>query len=140
MAAVDIEATSDLPGAARGAHIICCATTSTVPILQGDWIAPGCHIDLVGGFRPDMREADDALMARASVFVDTFGGALPEAGDLVQALANGVLARSAILAELADLASGRHCGRSTGEEITVFKSVGTAIEDLCAAQLVWSAV
>ena len=140
MAAVDIEATSDLPGAARAAHIICCATTSTVAILQGDWIAQGCHIDLVGGFRPDMREADDALMARASVFVDTFGGALPEAGDLVQPLANGMLARSAILAELADLASGRHGGRSTGEEITVFKSVGTAIEDLCAARLVWSAV
>ena len=140
MAAVDIESTGDLPSAARAAHIISCATTSTVPILQGDWIAPGCHVDLVGGFRPDMREADDALMARASVFVDTFGGALPEAGDLVQPLANGMLDRSAILAELADLACGRHRGRINGEEITVFKSVGTAIEDLCAAQLVWAGV
>jgi ornithine cyclodeaminase/alanine dehydrogenase-like protein (mu-crystallin family) len=74
-------------------------------------------------------------VARASVFVDTFAGALAEAGDLVQPLERGVIQRSHVVAELADLASGRHGGRRDGDEITLFKSVGTALEDLCAARL-----
>jgi alanine dehydrogenase len=133
--------TVDRDGLAAGAgmaDIITCATTSKTPILQAAWLAPGTHVDLVGGFRPDMREADDALMATASLFVDTFAGALAEAGDLVQPLANGRLKREAILAELADLACGRHPGRRSASEITVFKSVGTALEDLCAAELAWA--
>lgn len=135
----DIMVATDLPAAAGVADIISCATTSTVPIVQGRWLSPGCHVDLVGGFRPDMREADDDLMARSCVFVDTFAGALAEAGDLVQPLASGRLQRSAILAELADLCCARHAGRSTADEITVFKSVGSAIEDLCAAEMVFAA-
>jgi ornithine cyclodeaminase len=139
-AGVAVSAASDLEAAVRAADIISCATTSTAPIVLGDWVQPGAHVDLVGGFKPDMREADDRLMARATVFVDTFAGALAEAGDLLQPMASGQLQRAAIVAELADLASKRHAGRSDSQDITVFKSVGTGIEDLCAANLAWSAL
>ncbi|MES2534414.1 MAG: ornithine cyclodeaminase family protein [Pseudomonadota bacterium] len=135
---VTIERATDLEWAARDADIITCATTSTAPIVLGDWIRPGTHVDLAGGFKPDMREADDRLLARATIFVDTFAGALAEAGDLIQPMAAGHLQREAIVAELADLAAGRHKGRSNVQEITVFKSVGTGIEDLCAANLAWA--
>lgn len=127
-----------LAAAVAHADIISCATTSTVPLIHGDWLQPGTHLDLVGGFKPDMRETDDRVMQRAAIFVDTFAGTLAEAGDLLQPMAAGHLQRSAILAELADLASGRHAGRTSREQITVFKSVGTGIEDLSAAQLAWS--
>ena len=129
----------DLSQSAQQADIICCATTSKEPLIFHDWIKPGTHIDLVGGFRPDMREADDALMCHAQIFVDTFEGTLAEAGDLIQPLQQGLMTRDAVRAELADLTAHRHAGRSNDDEITVFKSVGTAIEDLCAASLAWHA-
>lgn len=137
-AGITVEPAADLGRALDSADIITCATTSTVPIVAGKLVQAGTHIDLVGGFKPNMREADDELMARATVFVDTFAGALAEAGDLLQPLQSGALRREAIVAELADLVSQRHAGRSNAHEITVFKSVGTAIEDLCAAELAWS--
>jgi ornithine cyclodeaminase len=84
-----------------------------------------------------MREADDALVGAAEVFVDTCTGALAEAGDLLQAMAAGCLAREDIRAELADLCAGRHAGRTDATQITLFKSVGTALEDLCGANLAW---
>jgi ornithine cyclodeaminase len=84
-----------------------------------------------------MRESDDDLVRRAQVFVDTFAGALKEAGDLVQPIGAGVIAREHVRAELADLVTGRHAGRRSLDEITVFKSVGTALEDLCAARLAY---
>ena len=136
---VTVDVAPDLARAAAVSDIISCATTSTAPLVHGSWLAPGTHVDLVGGFRPDMREADDALMAAASLFVDTCAGALAEAGDLVQPMAAGLFDRAAIKAELADLCSGRHSGRAGTAEITVFKSVGSAIQDLCAANLVWAA-
>jgi ornithine cyclodeaminase len=102
---------------------------------MGRWIAPGTHVDLVGGFRPDMREADDALLARAQVYVDTRAGAMAEAGDLTQPMAAGVIGPQAVLGELAELVTGRVSGRTDAHAITVFKSVGTAIEDLAAAEL-----
>jgi ornithine cyclodeaminase len=130
---------NDLSQSAHQADIICCATTSKEPLIFLDWIKPGTHIDLVGGFRPDMREADDALMCHAQIFVDTFEGTLAEAGDVIQPLQQGLITRDAVRAELADLTAHRHAGRSNNDEITVFKSVGTAIEDLCAASLAWNA-
>ena len=130
---------NDLSQSAHQADIICCATTSKEPLIFLDWIKPGTHIDLVGGFRPDMREADDALMCHAQIFVDTFEGTLAEAGDVIQPLQQGLITRDAVRAELADLTAQRHAGRSNDDEITVFKSVGTAIEDLCAASLAWNA-
>jgi ornithine cyclodeaminase len=93
-------------------------------------------VDLVGGFTPQMREGDDDLIARAEIFVDSYAGALKEAGDLVQPLASGVLVRERVRAELAELVTGAHPGRQSRDEITLFKSVGTALEDLCAACLV----
>lgn len=118
------------------ADIVTCATTSREPLVRGADVRPGTHVDLVGAFTPQMRECDDALVARGSVFVDTRAGALKEAGDLVQAMASGAFAAERVRAELADLASGRHPGRARADEITVFKSVGTALEDLAAARLV----
>ena len=126
----------DLQRALADADIVCCATTSREPVLPGEWVRPGTHVDLVGAFTPDMRESDDALIARAELFVDTFAGALKEAGDLVQPMQRGVIAREDVRAEMADLVSGRHPGRTQEASITLFKSVGTALEDLCAARLV----
>jgi len=128
----------DLAAGLAQADIVTCATTAREPIVPGRLVRPGTHVDLVGAFTPDMRESDDELIARARVFVDTFAGALKEAGDLVQPIAAGRIAREHVAAELADLCTGRDPGRRTADEITVFKSVGTALEDLCAARLVFS--
>ncbi len=135
--AIHVEIAPQLDAACAEADIICCATTSTQPLVQAAHVRPGTHVDLVGGFRPDMREADDALIASASLFVDTAEGALSEAGDLVQPMMAGLISASSIRAELAGLARGEHAGRQHASEITVFKSVGTALSDLCAAELAW---
>jgi ornithine cyclodeaminase len=132
-----VSATRDLEGAVRGADIISCATLSRDPLVRGAWLQPGQHVDLVGGFTPEMREADDAAIERARVYVDTYAGALKEAGDIVQPIASGVLDEKVIGGELAELAQGRRSGRSFYNQITLFKSVGTALEDLAAAALVF---
>lgn len=134
---LDAAAVKDIEAAARGADIISCATLSTSPLISGEWLKPGAHLDLVGGFKPDMREADDIAIDRASVFVDTRAGAMSEAGDIVQPLRNGHLKEQAILAELAELVSGSHPGRRSSDEITLFKSVGAALEDLAGAILAY---
>jgi len=115
--------------------IVSCATTAREPLVRGALVRPGTHVDLVGAFTPEMRESDDELVARAEVFVDTYAGALAEAGDLVQAMASGALARDRIRAELGELCSGGKVGRISADDVTVFKSVGTALADLCAATL-----
>jgi alanine dehydrogenase len=125
-----------LEPAVREAHIISCATTATAPVVHGAWIEPGTHLDLVGGFTPSMREVDDAAVARARIFVDTYVGALSEAGDLLAPLASGAITRTSVVAELAQLVRGQQGGRTSADEITLFKSVGTALEDLAAAALV----
>jgi alanine dehydrogenase len=125
-----------LEAAVRGACIVCCATTSERPLVLGQWLAPGTHLDLVGGFTPRMREVDDAAVAAARVVVDTYAGALAEAGDLVQPLAAGVIGRGHVVGELGELLRGHCAGRTHPGEITLFKSVGTALEDLAAAQKV----
>lgn len=122
------------------ADIVTCATTAREPIVRGEGVIAGTHIDLVGGFTPEMRECDDALIARATLFVDTRAGALKEAGDLVQPIARGVISVDDVKADLADLCTGRHRGRANNDQITLFKSVGTALEDLCAARLVFERV
>ena len=129
-------AVRSLDEALAQADIVSCATTAREPVVRGALLRAGAHVDLVGAFKPDMRESDDALVARASVFVDTRAGALKEAGDLVQAMAAGAFAADRVRAELADLCAGRHPGRTREDEVTVFKSVGTALEDLAAARLV----
>lgn len=128
----------DLEAAAREAQIISCATTAASPVVHGAWLAPGTHLDLVGGFTPSMREVDDAAAARSRIVVDTYAGALAEAGDLLAPLAGGAIGREQIVAELAELVRGEKLGRTNADQITMFKSVGTALEDLCAASLVMS--
>ncbi|MFQ5773724.1 MAG: ornithine cyclodeaminase family protein [Kiloniellaceae bacterium] len=127
--------TADLEAAVRGAHIISCATLSREPLIRGEWLQPGQHLDLVGAYRPDMREADDAAVRRARVFVDTRAGACTEAGDIVQPIESGALDANDIAADLFELSRGERAGRRFYDQITLFKSVGTAIEDFAAAQL-----
>ncbi|HZF75505.1 MAG TPA: ornithine cyclodeaminase family protein [Acetobacteraceae bacterium] len=118
-----------------GFDIVSAATLSATPLVRGADVAPGTHVDLVGAFRPAMREADGALMARATVVVDTRAGAMAEAGDIVQAIEEGAIGPGHGAAELAELCRGTHPGRRSAEEVTVFKSVGWAGEDLAAAVL-----
>lgn len=120
-----------------GADIIAAATLSTTPLFDGAAVQPGTHVDLVGAFRPDMRESDGTLMRRARLFVDTRAGALAEAGDVVQAIAEGSIDAGHIQGDLFDLCRGQHPGRGSAEEITLFKSVGWAGEDLAAAVLAY---
>lgn len=129
-------AAPDLEAAVRRADIVCCATTSTVPLVRGDWLRAGQHLDLVGAFRPDMREVDDQAVVRSRVVVDTFAGGLAEAGDLTQPIASGAIDRGHVVAELAQVLRGECVGRRGDRDITLFKSVGTALEDLAAAALV----
>ena len=130
-----VAATDDLEAAVRGAHVISCATLSKDPLVRGDWLQPGQHLDLVGAFRPDMRESDDTAIRRARVFVDTRDGALAEAGDIVQPIASGALDPDDVAGDLFDLTRGERAGRRFYDQITLFKSVGTALEDLAAAEL-----
>ena len=128
-------ATTDPAAAVATADIVSCATLSATPVLRGAWLKAGCHVDLVGGFTPAMRETDDEAVMRAELFVDTRTGGLSEAGDIVDPLKRGVIREADIRADLFDLARGKHPGRTDAGAITLFKSVGSAIEDLAAAEL-----
>ena len=128
-------AVSDLASAAGDADIVSCATLATEPLIRGEWLAPGSHLDLIGGFTPAMREADDACFAGAGVWIDT-AEALAKAGDLLHPIASGVLGREDVRGTLADLCAAPPPARDPAAR-TVFKSVGTALEDLAAAILVY---
>ena len=125
----------DLEAAVRGADIITCATLSRDSLISGAWLRPGQHLDLIGAFNLEMREADDEALRRARVFVDT-EAALTEGGDVALALRSGAIGRAHVVADLAGLCRGEP-GRTGADEITLFKSVGAAIEDLAAAMMVW---
>ena len=134
---IDARPVERLEEAAERADVISCATLSHEPLSHGRWLRPGVHLDLIGGLTPEMRETDDEAIRRASVFVDTREGALSEAGDLLQPIRAGVITDDHIRTDLYDLARGRHPGRSSPDEITCFKSVGTALEDLAAATMAY---
>ena len=136
---IRISVATDIEAAARTADIISCATLSSEPLILGEWLKPGAHLDLVGAFKPSMRESDDRAVARAEIFVDTREGALSEGGDLVQPIDKGIITAGSIRADLAELAKGRHKGRSSDQAITLFKSVGAASEDLAGAILAYEA-
>ncbi|MEX1058749.1 MAG: ornithine cyclodeaminase family protein, partial [Natronospirillum sp.] len=123
------------------ADIVSCATLSSEPLIRGEWLSPGTHVDLVGSFTPAMREADNQVMALSSVFVDTVAGALKETGDLIDPIREGAITEDDIQGEFRDLCNGRHTGRRQLDDpqqaITVFKSVGTSEEDLAAAILAY---
>lgn len=128
-------AVDDLATAVARADIVSCVTLSQQALVRGAWLQPGTHLDLVGGFTPQMREADGDCLRRADVWVDT-AEALAKAGDLLQAVAEGAFQPEALRGTLADLCRGQVAGRSNAAQITLFKSVGTALEDLAAAELV----
>jgi ornithine cyclodeaminase len=132
----DAMVVSDLQRAVEQADVISCATLSTAPLVRGDWLRPGTHLDLIGGFTPDMRESDAACFARSRVYVDTHE-ALAKSGDVLQAMAEGGFSTERLQGSLADLCRGERRGRESDRDITLFKSVGTALEDLAAAQLVF---
>jgi ornithine cyclodeaminase len=130
----------DLAAAVGNADIVCCATMATEPIVHGAWLKPGTHLDLVGAFTARMRESDDEAMRRADLIVlDDRVAALAEGGDVVQAIASGAIDATRIVADLRDFARGAHPGRTRSDQITVFKSVGFALEDLAAAEAVFDA-
>lgn len=134
-AGFNAQVATDLPAAVRAADLISCATLATAPVVQGAWLAPGSHLDLIGSFTPTMREADDACLIGAGLYVDT-DEALRKSGDLLGPISRGVLAASDVRGTLAQLARGEVPGRTCADERTVFKAVGTALADLAAAMLV----
>jgi len=130
------QAATDLEAAVRQADIVSCATLATAPLVRGEWLAPGSHLDLIGSFTPAMREADVRCFEGARTFVDTTE-ALQKAGELLNAIAAGTLRADEVQGTLAALCRGECAGRAGREERTVFKAVGSALEDLAAATLVW---
>ncbi len=134
----DAQVTVNLARACGEADIVSCATLATDPVVRGAWLEPGSHLDLIGSFTPTMREADDACFEDARVFVDT-DEALTKSGDLLVPMAHGVLTENDIRGTLTTLCKGVATGRRNATERTVFKAVGTALEDLAAAMLVYEA-
>lgn len=132
---IDAAATSDLAAAVASADVVSCATLATEPVVQGRWLAPHTHLDLIGSFTPRMREADDDCFAGADIYVDT-EEALDKSGDLLGPLSRGVFRRQDLGGTLADLCRGTAPARRSLERRSVFKSVGFALEDLAAAMLV----
>lgn len=128
-------AARDLEAAVGVADVVSCATLATAPVILGRWLRPGSHLDLIGSFTPTMREADDACFAGAALYLDT-EEALQKSGDLLGPLSRGVFRAADVRGTLTRLARGQASGRRTADERTVFKSVGTALEDLAAAILV----
>jgi alanine dehydrogenase len=132
---INSEPVENLESALSAADIVCTATLASQPIVFGAHVKPGTHVDLVGGFTPLMREADDTLLRRARIFVDQRRAALLEAGDITDPVARGIISPDDIVADLTDLCTGRIRASAKENDITLFKSVGLALEDLAAARL-----
>ncbi len=137
---VEIATSKDLEAAARQADLISCATGATAPLIHGAWLKPGTHLDLVGGFTPEMRETDDAAFRRARVFVDSRWFTIGHCGDLVAPLASGALTEAEVLGDLFQLCRGEVAGRETEADITLFKNAGGGHLDLMTARLIASRV
>jgi ornithine cyclodeaminase len=135
--ACDIEPMANTLDAVRGADLVVTATSSTEPVIERSWIAPGTHLNVVGASLPRAREVDSATMAAAAVFVDRRESTLAESGDYLLAAAEGAIGPDHIQAELGDLLLGRHHGRTSRDEITLFKSLGLAVEDVAAAEFLY---
>ncbi len=134
--AIPAQASVDLEAAVRAADIVCCATSSDRPLVHGAWLQPGTHLDLIGGFTPAMREADDEAVRRAQVYVDSRWFTVEHVGDLTQPIANGTIGPDDIRGDLFDLCSGAQPGRTDQAQITLFKSGGGAHLDLMTAQYI----
>jgi alanine dehydrogenase len=127
----------DAESCVREADVICTCTSSREPVLDGRWLRAGAHLNLTGAFQPETREVDDEAARRSRIVVDTYEGALAEAGDLLIPLKNGTIGRDQIVADLHEIASGKKQGRTCRDDVTLFKSLGCALEDLVAAKLVY---
>jgi ornithine cyclodeaminase/alanine dehydrogenase-like protein (mu-crystallin family) len=134
-----VEAAPDLEAACRDADLVSCATLSRKPLVKGAWLREGVHLDLVGAFNLSMREADDAVLQRAEIFVDT-PAALDEGGDVALGVRSGAIAQADVRGDLAALCRGEAAGRTGERAITLFKAAGTALADLAAATAVWRAM
>ncbi|HMM40514.1 MAG TPA: ornithine cyclodeaminase, partial [Thermomicrobiales bacterium] len=132
-----VVAASSAREAVEGADVICTATTATSPVFEDAWLSPGVHINGIGAYTPEMQEIPDATVARARIVVDAVEAALHEAGDLIQSINRGAIARDAVTIELGQVAAGDVTGRESAEQVTFFKSVGNAIQDMivCGAAL-----
>lgn len=124
---------------AANADIVCTCTSSTTPLFDGDLLSQGAHVNLIGAFRPDAREVDEKCIRRAKVVVETYEGVLAEAGDLLIPMRQGLIGRKHIQADLHELVAGKKRVRSSPKDITAFKSVGYALEDLVVASIVYGA-
>jgi len=134
---IHADTVTNLEESACKADLISCATLSKTPIIKGEWIKPGAHLDLIGSHKPDTRETDDDAIRKSSIFVDSRSGALHETGELALPIASGIITAGDIKADIVELVKGIHPGRTSSEEVTLFKSAGLAIEDLAAALLVY---
>jgi alanine dehydrogenase len=135
---IEVTPVSSARAAIEGAEIVVTATTAREPIADGDWFAPGVHINCVGSGIPDRRELDDKTVLRCSkIVVDTHASALEEAGDLLIPIAKGLLTKEAIHADLGEILTGQRSGRTDEQEITLFKSVGVALQDVGAAAWIY---
>ena len=137
-ARTEARAVTDLAAAVAEADIVATATMATEPVIHGDWLRPGQHLDLIGAFRADMREVDDAALTRARIFVDSRDTVLDHIGELRDPLARGVITRDDVLGDLYDLANGEP-GRTGAEEITLYKNGGGAHLDLMTGRVILEA-
>lgn len=128
-----VTAVDDLAGAVGQADIVSCATMSTEPLLRGEWLRPGTHVDLIGAYRPDMREADDAALTRARLFVDSLDTTVGHIGEIKDPIARGVIREADIVADYYDLVAFK---RQSGQEITLFKNGGGAHLDLMVSRYI----
>lgn len=132
-----VQVVTNLEAAVREADVISCATMADTPIIKGEWLRPGQHLDLAGSYKPGMREVDDKAITTSTLFVDSRAGALHESGELGVPIQNGLITAEDVKADIVELCSNRHPGRVSALENTLFKSMGLAIEDLAAALLVY---
>ena len=132
---IEFSTTTELEASARAADLICSAIGCQQPIIRGEWLKPGVHLDLVGAYTPNMREADDDCLRRGSLFVDARETTLQQIGELMIPLASGVISEDDVLADFSDLCRQNHQGRSSEDEITIFKNGGGGHLDLMCARL-----
>lgn len=134
---IAIEVCDSARSAVHGADIICTVTSSRTPILSGAWIAAGAHINAIGTFGPSSREIDTDTVVRSVLFVDRRESAVEEAGDYLIPLSEGKIQNDHIRGELAEVLAHKVTGRTSKDEITLFKSLGLALEDLAAAHYLY---
>jgi ornithine cyclodeaminase len=133
VSAAKVRPVADARAAVDGADVICTATTATTPVFEDAWLSPGVHINAIGAYTPAMQEIPDATITRALLVVDAVEAALHEAGDLIQAIERGAIARDSVRIELGHIVSGNTPGRTSADQVTFFKSVGNAVQDMIVA-------